>query len=261
MIRAIDLDSGIDSEIDYKILENSTMAEKFALENVTEGGGQRGQRRLVVTGEIDREETGPVVTISIEARELYDCTEEHCYTAITTCMLLVQDLNDNPPTFNSSKYVANVNENVNIGEPLEFISADGLSSPRVEDRDVVFNSFSISFQDESMKDFFNINPDNMVSSGLVRLSSSVSNNSLLDADSQPPTLDIVVVAKDDNNPEFYDTATFTINIIDVNDIEPKFERAEYNVTVKEDLSNLNESKILVKVTALSQQYYIYVFTS
>ena len=248
MIKAIDLDSGIDSEIAYKILENSTMSEKFGLENVTEGGGQRGRRRVVVTGDIDREETGPVLTISIEARELFDCTEDQCYSAITTCMLLVQDLNDNLPTFNSSQYVANVNENVNIGEPLDFLSAAGLS-PRVEDRDVVYNSFSISFENESMNEYFNINPDTMVSSGLVRLSSSVSNNTLLDADSQPATLDIVVVAMDDDKPEFSDTAIFTINIIDVNDIEPKFEKAEYNVTVKEDLSNLDESKLLLKVTA------------
>ena len=228
------------------------MPDKFRLENVTEAeGGLRGERRLVVAGEIDREHTDPVVNIFIEATELYNCNEEHCYKSITNCMLLVQDINDNKPTFNFDEYFANVNENVYIGEPMIFVAADGVTFPRVEDLDVVYNSFNISFQDESMKDYFSINPDSMIKAGQVRISSSVSNNTLLDADSQPSTLELVLVATDNdpNNPEFYNTATFTINIIDVNDIAPKFEKAEYTVTVKEDLSNLSGSKELVQVTA------------
>ena len=249
-IKAIDLDSGINSNISYKILDNSTMPDKFRLEQDKTDGSRIN---VIVNGEIDIEDdvlqTSPIINLNIQAEEEVGCNEDHCYRAVTPCMLQIQDINDNVPTFNSPTFSAAVKENVNIGEILSFQSENGLD-PRVDDKDLTFNKMSISFEDETMSDYFNINPRTVVLGGDITISSKVSNNALLDADTGISTLDIVVVARDDDKPEeFFNKATFTITIIDVNDLDPYFEQDQYEVNVKEDLSDLNESKELVKVSA------------
>ena len=225
------------------------MADKFRLEPDLVGD----QQKVIVTGEIDMEDealqTSPIINIYIQAEE-----EKGGAKSLTNCMLQIQDINDNKPTFNSQIYSAEVKENVNIGQILPFTSEGGLS-PRVEDVDLTFNKMTISFQNETMSDYFLVNPSSVVSSGEVTLSSKVPNNPLLDADTGTSTVDIVVVARDSDKPdEYFDMATFTIIIKDVNDMVPYFTQSNYNVSVKEDLSDLDESKVLIQVSALDKDY-------
>ena len=248
-IQARDMDYGINSNITYRILDNSTMASKFRLEQ-DETDWKR--QKVILNEEINIEDevlqNSPIINIYIEAEEEIACSDVVCYRSITSCMLLLQDNNDNSPAFNSKTFSADVKENVKIGEILPFMSGD--QRPRVQDDDLTFNKISIAFQNETMADFFNVNPSSVVVSADITISSSVQEISLLDADTGRTTLDLVVVARDEDKPEeFVDTAIFTINIIDVNDMVPYFSQDQYNVSVKEDLSNLDESKVLVTVSA------------
>ena len=98
------------------------MADKFRLEPDLVGD----QQKVIVTGEIDMEDealqTSPIINIYIQAEE-----EKGGAKSLTNCMLQIQDINDNKPTFNSQIYSAEVKENVNIGQILPFTSEGGLS--------------------------------------------------------------------------------------------------------------------------------------
>ena len=89
-------------------------------------GGSTEDFELIIDGEsvnvvnkneLDRESLDDsVLSLTIEALETEHCPANGCLKTETECMLLIEDMNDNPPEFNYPQYTASVKESVTLGE-------------------------------------------------------------------------------------------------------------------------------------------------
>lgn len=226
-------------------------------------GGSTEDFKLVRDGEsvnvvnknkLDRESLDEsVLSLTIEALETEHCPADGCLKTETECMLLIEDMNDNPPEFNYLQYTASVKESVALGETIPW---DGNVEIRVtdKDKDATHNQASIAFADSSFPEYFakyfRIIPDAIISQGPISIQSKVSNNLALDAEKYPfVEFSLQAVDKDVDSP-YSSMASFRINIIDVNDNAPIFELDSYSKTIKEDLSDIKDDGYkLVTVSA------------
>ena len=181
---------------------------------------------------------------------------EECLSALTTCTLQIEDINDNKPTFEHNSYVAYVKENVPVAEIFLFNETDAGDALdgtiKVSDLDKTpnFNQINVSFEDSSYYDSLTINPTMVLSSGFITIMSKVADNELLDFEKSPDKrVNITLTATDKANDTFSGHTSVIINIVDVNDNPPRFTETNYDVTIAEDLSNIQENNVLVSVDA------------
>ncbi|CAH0406955.1 unnamed protein product [Chilo suppressalis] len=141
----------------------------------------------------------------------------------------IQDINDNPPTFLDSPYLAYVMENVippNSGYIITVHAYDADSPP--------FNNQVRYFIKEGDADLFKIN----ASSGQISLLRT------LDREAQDEYT-LSVVAMDTGSPPLTGSGTVKIVVQDVNDNSPEFERQSYKATLKENLPQDTPEGVLV----------------
>ncbi|XP_059046362.1 cadherin-related tumor suppressor [Achroia grisella] len=156
-----------------------------------------------------------VLTIRAE-----DCAKDDVKYDTAEISISIQDINDNPPTFLDSPYLAYVMENVippNGGYIITIHAYDADSPP--------FNNQVRYFIKEGDADLFKIN----ASSGQISLLRT------LDRESQDEYT-LALVAMDTGSPPLTGSGTVKIIVQDVNDNSPDFERQSYKATVKENLS-------------------------
>ena len=256
-IKAVDVDYGINSKIDYSILSTTFPDGTFKLEEDADSFV-----KVVNTKVIDLEELAEYVyNITIEAKEIEGCEATECLSASTTCTLQIEDINDNKPGFASQSYVAYVKENVAVADIFLFnetSSGDELNGTiEVFDKDKTpnFNQINIGFEQDSFYDSFTINPTLVLSSGFITIMSRVPglDNPLLDYEqSEDKTIEIILQATDKNDETLVATTQLLLQIVDINDNAPKFTEKNYQVTVAEDLSDIGDSNILISVEATDE---------
>ncbi|XP_035916489.1 cadherin-related tumor suppressor [Anopheles stephensi] len=132
--------------------------------------------------------------------------------------ITITDINDNPPTFLDSPYLAYVMENVippNNGYVITVRAYDADTPP--------FNSQVRYFLKEGDTDFFKIN----ASTGEISLLRA------LDREMQEEYI-LTLVAMDTGSPPLTGTGTVRVLVQDINDHNPEFERQSYQATIAEN---------------------------
>ncbi|XP_052868798.1 cadherin-related tumor suppressor [Anopheles cruzii] len=132
--------------------------------------------------------------------------------------ITITDINDNPPTFLDSPYLAYIMENVippNGGYVITVRAYDADTPP--------FNSQVRYFLKEGDTDYFKIN----ASTGEISLLRA------LDRELQAEYI-LTLVAMDTGSPPLTGTGTVRVIVQDINDHSPEFERQSYAATVAEN---------------------------
>jgi protocadherin-16/23 len=131
----------------------------------------------------------------------------------------VEDVNDNAPKFSQTVYTASIPEQAPAGSSVVTVTA---TDPDLgENARVTYSLIS----NPSDLDWFEINP----TSGYI----TTKNNANIDCEqNQNPR--ITVIATDHGNPPLSSTATVSITIDNINDLEPVFERSYYEARVAEN---------------------------
>nr|XP_012147456.1 PREDICTED: protein dachsous isoform X1 [Megachile rotundata]XP_012147457.1 PREDICTED: protein dachsous isoform X2 [Megachile rotundata] len=116
----------------------------------------------------------------------------------------VQDVNDNPPIFNQTRYVASVPENATAGTPVLAVNAtdsDAGDNGRIE--------YSINRRQSDREEMFRIDPE----TGMVYV------NKALDFESKERH-ELVIVARDRGAQPLEASAFLSVRVTDVNDNQP-----------------------------------------
>ncbi|EEC00768.1 conserved hypothetical protein, partial [Ixodes scapularis] len=161
-------------------------------------------------GFLDRENT-PFYSLVIEA---YDGGRPP-FKGSMTVNITIQDVNDNQPIFNQSRYFATVAENATVGASVLRVfatDADSAENGRV--------SYSINRRQSDRENMFAIDPDTGV----------ISVNKPLDFEAKD-VHELVVVARDGGDQPLETTAFLAVT--DANDNAPQFDRDVYYANVLE----------------------------
>lgn len=154
------------------------------------------------------------VTCKIAAKEVEDPDN---YVTEVPLTVYLNDINDNPPVFKQNEWNGEISEGADIDTTVL----------RVEAYDVEGNSSEhvryVGLSGDG-SEYFNINENN----GII----TIKDNSL-DAEIRP-NLKFFVIAADEDGHGLTSTATIFIDVLDVNDEVPQFEKNPYEFILKPD---------------------------
>ncbi|MEE6478684.1 hypothetical protein FKM82_011950, partial [Ascaphus truei] len=193
LIKVHDLDSGENGEVDCQI----TGAVPFKL--LSSSGTYY---KIVTTSALDREKT-PYYNITIVA---YDKGSPPL-SKRKTIRLDVGDINDNPPVFDQSNYVAYVPENNSPGASIFSIHASDLDTG--ENAKVIYSIFNTDTEEFPLSSYLSIN----LETGVLYAQRSFDYE-------QQKEFQIKIMANDSGYPQLSSNATIRICIIDQNDNAP-----------------------------------------
>uniref|UniRef100_A0A3P9AAK3 Cadherin domain-containing protein n=1 Tax=Esox lucius TaxID=8010 RepID=A0A3P9AAK3_ESOLU len=206
---AEDADVGKNTINTYKLSQN----EYFFL--ATNKGGESVSAELVLQKALDREKQ-PVIQLTLTAVDGGNPPKSG-NMAVTVNVL---DINDNPPIFSKSLYKASVYENVPIGTSIITLNAtDSDAGPNGE----VFFSFSTLGQGNVNNVFVvDTKTGTVTNTGIIDFEDNQSFEIRLQAhDGKPPRSGKLLVI---------------VNVIDVNDNSPVFNKTLYKVRVNENVA-------------------------
>ncbi|XP_075279271.1 cadherin-23 isoform X3 [Opisthocomus hoazin] len=218
MITAIDQDKGRPRGIGYTILSGNTNSI-FALDYISGA--------LTLNGPLDRE--NPFYTsgfvLTVKGTELNDDRTPSNATVITTFNILVIDINDNAPEFNSSEYSVAIPELAQVGFALPlFIQVQ--DKDEATDNDVgTYGKVSYFFSDDP--DRFSLDKD----TGIILLTARLDFET-----TQRYTL--TIIARDGGGEET--TGRVRINVLDVNDNVPTFQKEAYLGALRENEPSITQ---------------------
>ena len=202
-IPATDSDSTSNSELRYSILAGNLQA-KFA---VDETSGVISVGRY-----LDREIT-PFYMLSLQVVD----SGIPQFTASAMLEILISDVNDHPPQFDSKIYSVSVPENTTIGTTVFTVSA--------EDADSNLNAnLSFTIGSENSNGTFEIDS----TSGAITVTKA------LDFETTPAYALTVFVTDNGKPLSLSDTTTIRILITDTNEHPPMFAQSSYTVSLSED---------------------------
>ncbi|OWK53006.1 Protocadherin-16 [Lonchura striata] len=193
-----DVDSG--PALSYTLLLEGDMADTFG---VLRYGGH-----IALTGPLDHEQRSRY-TLTLRASDTRHETEANL-------TVLVEDVNDNVPTFTQVFYQVLLPEHTPAGTVILTVSATDPDSG--SNGDITFR-LAVPSPDVA------IDPSN----GTLFTTRQVEFNA------SQPTLDLVVEARDHGSPSLSSWATVQLQVLDVNDHSPRFQEPCYNASVPEDL--------------------------
>uniref|UniRef100_A0A673ZTN7 Protocadherin-16 n=1 Tax=Salmo trutta TaxID=8032 RepID=A0A673ZTN7_SALTR len=130
--------------------------------------------------------------------------------------ILVEDVNDNAPTFTHDLYQVILAEHSPAGSAVVTVTAT--------DRDSGENGRVTYRVRSSTRDIFYIDPSN----GTLFITQQA------EFDSENPSILVVIESRDMGTPALSSTATVQVQVTDVNDNAPVFHQSEYRATVSED---------------------------
>ncbi|XP_052323476.1 protocadherin-16 [Oncorhynchus keta] len=130
--------------------------------------------------------------------------------------ILVEDVNDNVPTFTQDLYQVILAEHTPAGSAVVTVTATDRDSG--ENGRVMYRVMS------STRDIFYIDPSN----GTLFITQKA------EFDSENPSILVVIESRDMGTPALSSTATVQVQVTDVNDNTPVFHQSEYRATVSED---------------------------
>ena len=255
-IKAVDQDTGMNSPIDYTLVEDAgnNHYQWFELEVDVVSGNVTVLNRQRIDREAIQEETQGMLEFHVRATEQDDAKK----TSDTTCRVRIRDIDDNEPKFEDANthsevaFHAWVREDSPIGIPFEFCRedsfADGTCSQVInpaaydEDQfDLSYNDFTLTISSENFADTeskFGVTPNRIIGRLNFFVSSQVLDNSLLNYEEQTE-VDFTITATPLNpDPEATPTSKpVKIHIIDINDCPPKFTQKKYTVTIEETVTD------------------------
>uniref|UniRef100_A0A8C8C7Y4 Protocadherin-16 n=1 Tax=Oncorhynchus tshawytscha TaxID=74940 RepID=A0A8C8C7Y4_ONCTS len=130
--------------------------------------------------------------------------------------ILVEDVNDNAPTFTQDLYQMTLAEHSPAGSAVVTVTATDRDSG--ENGRVTYRVMS------STRDIFYIDPSN----GTLFITQQA------EFDSENPSILVVIESRDMGTPALSSIATVQVQVTDVNDNAPVFHQSEYRATVSED---------------------------
>lgn len=137
-----------------------------------------------------------------------------CYSNVT---VLLEDVNDNGPVFTQAQYSKSVYEDARVSEVLLQVKAD--------DADIGTNrKVSYSLVDTA-GDTFSIESE----TGIITLKKSLNRE-------EQAKYTLTVRAQDKGVPPKSDTCSVVIQVLNINDVPPKFEESDYKANVSEAAS-------------------------
>ena len=126
-------------------------------------------------------------------------------TGSALVVISIEDVNDEKPTFSRSNFVMNVSENEPAGSMVGIVTATDKDGP-------LYNVFRFSFLSGStVTDTFGIDP----------VTGAIITQHQLDREKQD-LYRFVIQVRDQKSPNFSDTASVSVNVIDKNDNTPTF---------------------------------------
>ncbi|XP_063784920.1 protocadherin gamma-B1-like isoform X42 [Pseudophryne corroboree] len=194
LIKVHDKDSGANGEVDCKIIEETTFNLMLSSDRYY---------RIVTTGSLDREKVSSYnITIAATDRGSPPLSSRR------TIRLEISDVNDNPPIFMKSTYVAYVPENNLPGASIYSVQA---SDPDTGDNaKIIYSISSTNTKDLPVSSYLSIN----IETGVLYAQRS------FDYEQHKEFL-IQITARDNGSPSLSSNATLIIRIVDQNDNAPK----------------------------------------
>ncbi|XP_052006006.1 cadherin-related family member 2-like [Xyrauchen texanus] len=241
-VRARDPDTGVNDAILYSI-ENTNAPDLF---QINENDGQ-----ITVKTVFDREELldiGAVVELQIKARETKVNVHGVIASTVQDLQIAIGDVNDNGPDFYECKdgtcsmktsFNGDVDENSSTG-----VAVTGLNI-RVKDPDQGANSSFNLHVEGPDKEAFSVIPSSGVGDAVVQL--TIKNPTAVDFEEK--TVMSVEIVATDASAGFSSTATITININDVNDNFPEFEKEFFDIDVYE---HCKDGTAVATITAIDK---------
>ncbi|XP_015489017.1 cadherin-23 isoform X2 [Parus major] len=214
MITAVDQDKGRPRGIGYTIVSGNTNSI-FALDYISGA--------LTLNGPLDRENpfysSGFILTV--KGTELNDDRTPSNASVTTTFNILVIDVNDNAPEFNSSEYSVSIPELAQVGFALPLFI-------QVQDKDEGPNSVFEVYLVGNNSNHFIISPTSIQGKADIRVRVAVP----LDFETIP-RYEFSLFANE-SVPDHVGFARVKINLINENDNRPVFSKALYNVSLLEN---------------------------
>uniref|UniRef100_A0A8C3DM31 Cadherin-23 n=1 Tax=Corvus moneduloides TaxID=1196302 RepID=A0A8C3DM31_CORMO len=214
MITAIDQDKGRPRGIGYTIVSGNTNSI-FALDYISGA--------LTLNGPLDRENpfysAGFILTV--KGTELNDDRTPSNASVTTTFNILVIDVNDNAPEFNSSEYSVAIPELAQVGFALPLFI-------QVQDKDEGPNSVFEVYLVGNNSNHFIISPTSIQGKADIRVRVAVP----LDFETIP-RYEFSLFANE-SIPDHVGFARVKINLINENDNRPVFSKVLYNVSLFEN---------------------------
>lgn len=208
VVTAVDRDTGINSNVTYALAPLLDLGYPFLLDSKT------GQLKV---NSVLRRETIASYSLSITARD----GGTPALTATQMLTITVEDVNNNPPVFESSVYQVNVKEDVSIGTSLLRVKATDVD----DDVNGVVRYFIVS-GDETLDFVLDM------ASGVLRLQKRLDYERL-------KSYTLVIRAEDSGvEKSLSSTATVTVNVQDVNDFQPVFDDSPYIAYVLEGVTTV-----------------------
>ncbi|OCT88402.1 hypothetical protein XELAEV_18017033mg [Xenopus laevis] len=193
LIKAHDLDSGENGEVDCKII--GFMPFKLLSSSGT-------FYKIITTSTLDREKT-PYYNITIQATD----KGSPPLSSLKTIRLDILDINDNPPEFEKSNFVAYVTENNQPGASIYSIHAKDKDTE--ENGKVVYSITTNNTEEMPSISYISINPVTGVIYALQPFNYE-----------QDREFHIQIMAKDNGAPALNSSAMVKICIVDLNDNSP-----------------------------------------
>ncbi|XP_019363367.1 PREDICTED: cadherin-23 isoform X2 [Gavialis gangeticus] len=216
MITAIDQDKGRPRGIGYTIVSGNTNSI-FALDYISGA--------LTLNGLLDRE--NPLYSngfiLTVKGTELNDDRTPSNATVTTTFNILVIDINDNAPEFNSSEYSVSIPELAQVGFALPLYI-------QVQDKDEGPNSVFEVYLVGNNSNHFIISPTSIQGKADIRVRVAVP----LDYETIP-RYEFSLFANE-SVPDHVGFARVKINLINENDNRPVFSQVLYNVSLFENVT-------------------------
>uniref|UniRef100_A0A8C0VA27 Cadherin-23 n=1 Tax=Cyanistes caeruleus TaxID=156563 RepID=A0A8C0VA27_CYACU len=214
MITAVDQDKGRPRGIGYTIVSGNTNSI-FALDYISGA--------LTLNGPLDRENpfysNGFILTV--KGTELNDDRTPSNASVTTTFNILVIDVNDNAPEFNSSEYSVSIPELAQVGFALPLFI-------QVQDKDEGPNSVFEVYLVGNNSNHFIISPTSIQGKADIRVRVAVP----LDFETIP-RYEFSLFANE-SVPDHVGFARVKINLINENDNRPVFSKVLYNVSLLEN---------------------------
>ncbi|CBY21324.1 unnamed protein product [Oikopleura dioica] len=172
--------------------------------------------------------TGRITLVKILDRELIDhykfqvkATDGGGLSDIVDIVVNLIDVNDSPPKFSQSSYSVKVAEDSRPGQIIGKIAATDSDSG--DNARVSYTIGEGTIAPEEVNKLFKLNEE----TGVISLAENLDNE-------QKKYYSFEIIAKDHGIPQKSDRAKVEINVMDVNDNPPVFEKREIKVTIAED---------------------------
>ncbi|XP_023244632.1 protocadherin-like wing polarity protein stan isoform X2 [Centruroides sculpturatus] len=207
-VRATDQDTGTNADVEYSILNPTGVNDAFRIDPKT--------GIITTRSALDRESTS-MYSILVQASDLGPVADRK--SATTTVEIIIKDDNDNYPQFTEKSYTVQVAEDINwVNNPV-------IASVKAYDADAGINAaLRYSLIGGNTQGHFVIDS----------LSGDISVVSPLDYESAR-SYRLVVRVQDGGLPSRSNTTQVLVNILDVNDNDPKFYTSLFQESVIENV--------------------------